>query len=229
MMAQADTTMANETEPRERSERTCAGCRQHDAREALVRLAASEDPSAPLVPDLRGRLGGRGVSVHASRRCLSLAVNKGGFARALSRAVVVDEGELARAIEEQLLGRAKGLLLGGIRSRRIALGTEAVIRTIETEKIELLIVARDAAGRSVGLAERVRAAGKPVAVLADKALLGGLASRGELGVLAVLDRGIAVELGRVATMLGTLTPTDTSAGQTVVSGASPSKSEAEAE
>jgi predicted RNA-binding protein YlxR (DUF448 family) len=209
-------TPAGETEPKPSSERTCAGCRQHDAREALVRLAVSEDVSTPLVPDLRGRLGGRGVSVHPSRACLTLAVKKGGFARSLSRAVAVDEAALARAIEEQLLGRAKGLLLGGIRAKRIELGTEAVLRTIEAQKIELLVLAHDAAGRSIQLGERVRAAGKPVAVLADKAFLGGLTSRAELGVLAVVDRGIATELGQVAAMLATMT-----SGRDVVSGASP--------
>ncbi len=215
--------MAAVTEPREISERTCAGCRQHDARGALVRLALSEHAGAQLVPDLRGKLGGRGVSVHASRSCLALAANRGGFARSLSCAVSVNEAELALAIEAQLVGRAKGLLLGGIRAKRIALGTEAVVRSVESQKLALLVVAEDAAGRSVQLTERVRSAGKPVAVLADKAFLGGLTSRAELGVLGVLDRGIAVELARVATMLGTL------AGKTDVSGASPSKSEAEAE
>jgi predicted RNA-binding protein YlxR (DUF448 family) len=215
MMAE-ETAKSPTTEPKGASERTCAGCRQPDAREALVRLAVSDDPSLPLVPDLRGRLGGRGVSVHPSRKCIALAAQRGGFARSLTRAISVDANALANAIEEQLLGRAKGLLLGGIRARKIALGTEAVQRTIATEKLELLVVARDAAGRSVELAQRVRASGKSVAVLADKVVLGGLASRAELGVIAVVDRGIALELGRVAGMLGSL------AGQTdVVSEASP--------
>ena len=101
MIEQADSGVTTEAEPKESSERTCAGCRQQDARESLVRLAVSDDETALLVPDLRGRLGGRGVSVHATRRCLSLAANKGGFARSLRRAVVVDDAALARSIEER--------------------------------------------------------------------------------------------------------------------------------
>lgn len=243
MLGQADTAMttgsdakatAAGTEVEGTSERTCAGCRQQDARASLVRLAVSPDDQGPmLVPDLLGRLGGRGVSVHANRACLQLAANRGGFAKSLKRAVVIDEAELARSIEEQLLGRAKGLLLGGIRSKRIALGTEAVMRTIENEKLEMLIIAHDAATRTVGLAERVRGSGKAVAVLADKALLGGLTSRGELAVLSVLDRGIAREIGRVAALLSGLTGLTGPALNGSVrlsdtgSGASPSKSEAE--
>ncbi len=217
-----------EKSERAASERTCAGCREHDAREALVRLAVSGDPGLPLVPDLRGRLGGRGVSVHPSRRCLALAANKGGLARSLSRPVTVEVEPLARAIEEQLLVRAKGLLLGGLRARKLAVGTDAVVRTIENGTIALLVVAEDAAGRSVDLTERVRAAGKRVAVLADKASLGALASRAEVAVVAVLDEGIAAELDRVASMLACMMQ-GSIASQSVGSGASPSKSEAEAE
>ncbi|GGT31201.1 YlxR family protein [Nonomuraea spiralis] len=60
-------------------QRTCVGCRVRTAKSELLRLVLIEDH---LVPDLRGRLSGRGASLHPSLSCLELAERRRAFPRA---------------------------------------------------------------------------------------------------------------------------------------------------
>lgn len=60
--------------------RTCVGCRARSAKTDLLRVVVVEDT---LVPDPRGRLPGRGASVHPDPRCLDLAERRRAFSRAL--------------------------------------------------------------------------------------------------------------------------------------------------
>ncbi|NUS06556.1 MAG: YlxR family protein [Nonomuraea sp.] len=60
-------------------QRTCVGCRVRTAKSELLRLVRIEDQ---VVPDLRGRLSGRGASLHPSLSCLELAERRRAFPRA---------------------------------------------------------------------------------------------------------------------------------------------------
>ncbi|MEQ4718227.1 YlxR family protein [Nonomuraea sp. B19D2] len=60
-------------------QRTCVGCRVRTAKSELLRLVRVEDQ---VVPDLRGRLPGRGASLHPSLSCLELAERRRAFSRA---------------------------------------------------------------------------------------------------------------------------------------------------
>ncbi|WP_345573689.1 YlxR family protein [Nonomuraea rosea] len=60
-------------------QRTCVGCRVRTAKSELLRLVQVEDQ---VVPDLRGRLSGRGASLHPSVSCLELAERRRAFPRA---------------------------------------------------------------------------------------------------------------------------------------------------
>ncbi|WP_241384279.1 YlxR family protein [Rhodococcus sp. CH91] len=65
--------------------RTCVGCRQRVLAAELLRVVASEqEPSGfAVVPDPRRRLPGRGAWLHPTPECLSLAVRRRAFGRAL--------------------------------------------------------------------------------------------------------------------------------------------------
>ncbi|NLJ53622.1 MAG: YlxR family protein [Intrasporangiaceae bacterium] len=65
--------------------RTCVGCRRTDSRSALLRVRAQQDDSGTIriVPDVRGRLGGRGAWLHPRDDCIEQAVRRRAFARAL--------------------------------------------------------------------------------------------------------------------------------------------------
>lgn len=181
----------------EEAERTCAGCRRRDAQSALLRFAVRpEEPR--LLPDPRRRLPGRGVSVHPTRECIRRAVERGGFAKAIGGKVGVDADTLSAMAAAQYERRLEGLLLAALRSRSAVLGTEAVRRAIEERAPALLLVAEDAAGRRDELSERAARLGGLCVVYGTKAGLGRLMGRPELGVLAILDEGIAGEVAATA-------------------------------
>jgi predicted RNA-binding protein YlxR (DUF448 family) len=179
------------------SARLCAGCRNTAPREELLRLAISRE--APfLVPDPQRKLGGRGVSVHPTRACVSLAVKKGGFARALASDARIDEASLLANAASLYVKRAESLLLSAARRRTLAIGTEAVREAMREGALDCLVVASDAEGRREELEAGAARLGRRCAVLGTKASLGRLFGRDEVGVLSVRDAGIAAEVVRCA-------------------------------
>jgi predicted RNA-binding protein YlxR (DUF448 family) len=67
-------------------QRTCAGCRLHDVKAAMLRVVRT--PERRVQVDLEGRAPGRGAYVH--RACIEAALEGGALARAL-RARVGDD------------------------------------------------------------------------------------------------------------------------------------------
>ncbi len=193
MWTVTDQPRANTTSP----ERTCVGCRGTFARGALLRLSVV-DVAPYVVPDATGKLGGRGAWVCARRACVRTAVRKGGLARAARHKVDVDEAGLAALLADQLRRRAEGLLASAARSRRVAIGTDAVELAIRGATAKLLVLARDGAGKRDDLDAAARRVGLPRTVFGTKSSLGQLFGRAEVSVLAVLDEGIAAELERAA-------------------------------
>jgi ribosomal protein L7Ae-like RNA K-turn-binding protein len=130
---------------------------------------------------------------------MSDAVRRGGFARAFQRPIEVDAESLIGAALEQYRRRLGGLLLSAGRARLSVLGSDAVSNALDgPKKVFLLVVAEDAVGRRQELCERVVALGGHFVTYADKATLGRLFGRETLGVLGILDEGIAAEVASVA-------------------------------
>jgi predicted RNA-binding protein YlxR (DUF448 family)/ribosomal protein L7Ae-like RNA K-turn-binding protein len=203
------------TEPSEssetNSERLCVGCRRTDSREELLRFAIG--PDAPyLAPDLQRKLGGRGVSVHPTRACMELAMKRGGFARALKRDITrdgkIDVDALCGSAAMLYEKRAESLLIAAARRRKLAIGTDSVREALrssirnEGERspvfVETLVVSKDAEGRREELEALAERLGRHCVVLGTKNSLGRLFGRDEVGVLGILDRGIADEVVRCA-------------------------------
>jgi predicted RNA-binding protein YlxR (DUF448 family)/ribosomal protein L30E len=186
-------------------ERTCAGCRAIEARDELFRLAIIEgDDGVSLVPDLLAKLGGRHVSVHPRKECVDLAARRGGFSRALRREMRVDSAVLCVTMQGQVTRRVEGLLLAALRRRVLALGTDAVQVALRAGAAQLILVAKDAAGRRDDLLEESRKRQVPALELSDKAGLGRLTGRATLGVLAILDGQMAREVSVCARWLAGL-------------------------
>ncbi|MET0389828.1 MAG: YlxR family protein, partial [Polyangiales bacterium] len=87
-------------EPVAVGDRTCAGCRETDARDALLRFVADGDPPR-LAPDTKRRAPGRGVSVHARFRCVEAAVRNGALRRGLGVEAKVSARELSESASGQ--------------------------------------------------------------------------------------------------------------------------------
>jgi hypothetical protein len=76
--------------------RTCVGCRVRTVKSELLRLVLVEDV---IVPDLRGRLPGRGASLHPSLSCLELAERRRAFSRAFRAVGTLDVTRLRAQLE----------------------------------------------------------------------------------------------------------------------------------
>jgi len=180
------------------AQRTCAGCRKTGARDTLLRLAIVASSQHDVVPDVKGKLPGRGVWVHPRAQCIEAAAKRGAIARSLKRAVSVDTEALRLAAMLQYEQRVDGLLLGARRARKLALGTDATREAIASRGAHALVVAKDAAGRREDLERAAAQLGRSCVVFRTKAELGRLFGREELSVLAILDSGIAREAARAA-------------------------------
>jgi predicted RNA-binding protein YlxR (DUF448 family)/ribosomal protein L30E len=183
------------------SNRACAGCRQRDEREALLRFVADGNPPQ-LAPDIRRRAPGRGVSVHPRYRCVDAAVRSGALRRAFGSELRADLSarELATSAANQYDRRAAGLLQAAYRARKLVIGTEATRSALNASEVQLLLIAEDAEGSREDLvkaAERLFPDGARCLVWSNKEELGRLFGRAMLSIAGVLDTGIATELRHV--------------------------------
>jgi predicted RNA-binding protein YlxR (DUF448 family) len=184
--------VTHEIAPKRRPERTCVGCRKATAPDDLVRFVLG--PEGDVVPDLAGGAFGRGAWVHPRPECLASAPR--GMARSFSAKVTTKSDELLVLLRAAAQRRAESLLAAGRAGKRVVLGKAAVEEALGVGHVALLIVAKDARSavdsREV---QKVIAAGKAV-VWGTKSSLGALCDRDELGVIAVLDGGLARALER---------------------------------
>jgi len=110
----------------------------------LVRFVAS--PDGLVVPDILGKLPGRGFYVAADRAALDLAVKKKLFARGAKQPVTVPDG-LTDEVEKQLSRRVVDLISLQRKAGRAVAGYEKVKGWLQSEEAEVLIQAVDGSGR----------------------------------------------------------------------------------
>lgn len=139
----------------------------------MVRFALS--PDGEIVPDVEGRLPGRGIWLSASRDMVNTALGKKLFAKA-ARARVTAPPDLADRVEALLSRRCLNLLGMAKRAGQAVAGYEKVRAEALARRIGLLLAAKDAAegGRA-----KVRAVAPdvPLVDLFDSAELGGALGR----------------------------------------------------
>jgi len=114
-----------------------------DAR-ALIRFVVG--PEAQIVPDLAGKLPGRGIWVSADRATLEQAEKKKAFARAARQAVSVPEG-LADMVEALLLRRVIDLISLARKSGLALAGYEKCRDLALKDEMAILIQAHDGSTR----------------------------------------------------------------------------------
>jgi len=203
---------ATTTERRERidrSRRTCVGCGQEDAGDAMARLVVSE--TGEVAVDLAGGKFGRGAHVHPSPKCLASAPR--GLTKSFKRPIGVTPVELAHAVAAAANRRVHGLLASAARSDRVEIGAEMAGKAFESGKAQLLVVARDAkSAASVGSVMHAIASGGAVA-WGTKAELGSLVRKSEVAVLGIVSQSLAAALRSVVMMAGCVAERDDSSRQ----------------
>lgn len=126
------------------AERKCIVTGEVQPKNGLIRFVAG--PDGQLVPDVSGKLPGRGVWVSADRAALDKAVAKKLFARGLKAPVTVPEG-LTDEVERLVLRRLIDLLSLARKSGEAVAGFEKVKSWLDREEAVVLIQALDGSGR----------------------------------------------------------------------------------
>lgn len=125
-------------------ERKCIATGETQPKQGLIRFVMG--PEAQVVPDIFGKLPGRGVYVTASREALDLAVKKKLFARGFKAPVTLPE-DLSDEVERQTLRRLVDLLSLARKSGQAVGGYEKVKDWLGKEHATVLIQASDGSGR----------------------------------------------------------------------------------
>jgi predicted RNA-binding protein YlxR (DUF448 family) len=128
----------------EGSERKCIATGETEPKQGLIRFVMG--PEGQVVPDVLGKLPGRGVYVSSSRAALSAAVKKKLFARGFKAQVQVPEN-LEQEVERQIVRRLVELLSLARKSGDAVAGYEKVKDWLSKEEARVLIQASDGSGR----------------------------------------------------------------------------------
>ena len=133
--------------PKDRSDgpdRKCIATGEVQPKYGLIRFVAGLDNE--VVPDILGKLPGRGIWVAADRDALDLAVRKRLFSRGAKAQVTVPEGLVAE-VERQLAHRVVELISLQRKAGKAVAGYEKVKSWLQMEEAEVLIQASDGSGR----------------------------------------------------------------------------------
>ena len=177
--------------------RRCIATRASGPKEGMVRFVL--DPEGQIVPDLEGRLPGRGMWLSANGDVLERALKRGAFARAARRTVQVPPDLRAR-IEDGLTRRIRDLIGFARRGGQAVCGREAVLDWLRNGKAGLLVEASDGS-----LPERARLVGGrevPLVAPLPAETLGAVFGRDHAVHAAIapgrLADAISVDAGRLA-------------------------------
>lgn len=168
--------------------RTCLATGEVLPRERLMRFVVG--PDGQIVPDIAGKLPGRGLWLTPTRAALEKAIARKAFARGARRQVVVD-ASLPDLVERQLLERAIGALGFARRGGHAVSGFAKVEERLRARKIALIVIATDAAD-SDGRAKLAGWGVRDVAVC-DAATLGRVFGREDATYVGIA-RGAATSV-----------------------------------
>jgi hypothetical protein len=129
---------------RDEPERRCIATGESQPKAGLVRFVVG--PEAQVVPDIAGRLPGRGIYVAASRAAIDKAARKGLFARA-AKAPVTAAPDLADLVEALLARRLVELVSLARKAGEAVTGFEKVKDWLEKGQAAVLLQAADGSDR----------------------------------------------------------------------------------
>lgn len=148
-------------------ERRCIATGEVQPKHGLIRFVIG--PDRTVVPDLLGKLPGRGIWVAADRRAMEKAVLKGLFARAARQPVDVPEDLIAR-VEEGLADRVVHLISLARKAGEAVAGYEKVKDWLAKEQAEVLIQASDGSERGKSKLRPPREKGRFIGCLTAREL-----------------------------------------------------------
>jgi predicted RNA-binding protein YlxR (DUF448 family) len=193
---------------RDGPERRCIATGESGTTARLIRFVVG--PSGDVVPDIAGKLPGRGVWLTAERALVERAVKKRLFPRAFRAPVTVPD-DLPDVLERLLADRLIGLLGMARKAGQAVTGFEKVRARLAAGGTGALVTAADAA--EDGRAKLARIARETPRIEALSASELGLAFGREFAIHAALDAGgiadrALAEAGRLRGFRAALTAAD---------------------
>jgi predicted RNA-binding protein YlxR (DUF448 family) len=178
-------------------QRRCLVSRDAFPVEQLIRFVVS--PNQTIVPDIDGRLPGRGLWLRAQREIVEAACDGRHFAKAARTPVQIEPG-LADRVEDLLSQRCLNIVGLARRSSDAVAGFEKVHALLKSRKSAVLFIAND--GGNDGR-RKMLAIGGNVAVidLFSSAELGQVFGREKTVFAAIVEGGLANLLVREASRL----------------------------
>ena len=125
-------------------ERKCIVSGESQPKTGLIRFCVG--PEGQVVPDVLGKLPGRGFYVSADRALIDKAVAKGLFARAARQPVKVEPG-MSDLIEALLVRRVIDLISMARKASRAVMGYEKVKDWLQKDQAKVLVQASDGSDR----------------------------------------------------------------------------------
>jgi predicted RNA-binding protein YlxR (DUF448 family) len=146
MLVRADHNEIDEGPRRVAPQRLCIATRTVRPVDHMIRFVVG--PDGAIVPDIKGKLPGRGVWVTANRTALATAVSRKAFGRSFKREVRVAH-DLAGMTEHLLERAALDALAIAHKAGRVAAGFAKVEAALSAEPVAALIRAADASPEGV--------------------------------------------------------------------------------
>ncbi|WP_338664451.1 RNA-binding protein [Pararoseomonas sp. SCSIO 73927] len=195
------TGMAGQPDPEEKGpRRRCVATRESLPKEAMIRFVLG--PDRVLVPDLSGRMPGRGMWLSARGDVLERALTRGAFMKA-ARGPVHPIPDLRAAIVEGLRRRIRDAVGLARRAGQAVVGFQQAREWLQTGRAALLVEASD--GSAPERARLVGHHGVPVVSVLAATELGSVFGRDHAVHVAIapgrLAEGILAEAGRLSGML----------------------------
>tara|TARA_R110002110_G_scaffold103598_6_gene261764 strand:- start:3288 stop:3920 length:633 start_codon:yes stop_codon:yes gene_type:complete len=169
---------------REEPERRCIVTGESQPKAGLVRFVVG--PDASVVPDILGRLPGRGIYVTADRDAIAKAAKKGVFSRA-AKAPVKAPDDLPEMVEALLLRRVIELLSLARKAGQAVTGYEKVKEWLVKGQAIALIQASDGSERGKSKLRPPEGPGRMIGCLSAQEM--GLAFGREHAIHAALGAG----------------------------------------
>jgi predicted RNA-binding protein YlxR (DUF448 family)/ribosomal protein L30E len=127
--------------------RSCLGCREVKPKDELLRFVL--DPESMPVPDIAGKLPGRGAYTCFDRHCLEKALARRQFSRAFKKEVKAAGARELESIVRQLFeDRLTSTLALANKAGRAVSGSDSVMDSLRRGDGSLLILAADISGES---------------------------------------------------------------------------------
>ncbi|NEY90036.1 RNA-binding protein [Tabrizicola oligotrophica] len=163
-------------------ERKCIVSGESQPKAGLVRFCIG--PDNQVVPDILGRLPGRGIYVAADRAAIAKAATKGLFSRAARQPVKVPDG-LPDLVEALLARRVVDLISMCRKANAAVMGYEKVKDWLASGKARVLVQASDGSERGKTKLRPPEGEGTFI----------GLLTAGEMGLAFGRERAIHAALG----------------------------------